>query len=193
MQRTVAALFCRSDSVYKSMPFVDAWDEGRDARNWPGGSPLVAHPPCRLWAKLRQFAKASEPEMERQLAVDAVKHIREFGGVLEHPAESTLWAHCGLPLPGRAPDAFGGWTAEIRRCDWGHKAEKLTWLYIVGLHPDDLPELPPPGEPTGCIKPQRGVPRTLKIVTKAEREHTPPDLAAWLVEVARRTSITERA
>lgn len=24
-------------------------------------------------------------------------------------------------------------------------------------------------------------------VTKAEREHTPPDLAAWLVELARRT------
>ncbi len=39
------------------------------------------------------------------------------------------------------------------------------------------------------IKPQRGVPRTLKIVTKAEREHTPPELAAWLVEVARRCRV----
>lgn len=80
----------------------------------------------------------------------------------------------------------GGWTAEVRQCDWGHKAEKLTWFYIVGCHPDDLPPLPPRGEPTGVIKPQRGVPRTLKIVTKAEREHTPPDLARWLVELARR-------
>jgi len=183
----VAALFVRADSIYKTLPGVDAWDELRDARNWPGGAQIVAHPPCRLWAKLRQFAKASDPVAERQLAIDAVALVRRFGGVLEHPAESTLWAHCGLPTPGRAPDRFNGWTAEVRQCDWGHKAEKLTWLYIVGCHPDDLPALPPRGEPTGLIKPQRGIPRDgRKIVTKAEREHTPPDLARWLVELARR-------
>ncbi|HOW49039.1 MAG TPA: hypothetical protein PLB26_15455 [Rubrivivax sp.] len=190
--RQVAALFVRADSVYKIMPGVDAWDEARDARSWPGGCPVVAHPPCRLWAKLRQFASSPDPAAERQLAIDAVGRAREFGGVIEHPAESTLWAACGLPTPGRAPDRFGGWTAEIRQCDWGHKAEKLTWLYIVGCHPDDLPALPSRGEPTGVIKPQRGVPRDgRKIVTKAEREHTPPALAEWLVELARRTS-TER-
>lgn len=187
--RQVAALFVRADSIYKTMPGVDAWDETRDARRWPGGGPAVAHPPCRLWAKLRQFARAADPEAERRLAIDAVRSVREWGGVIEHPAESTLWAHCGLPTPCRAPDAFGGWTAEIRQCDWGHRAEKRTWLYIVGCHPDDLPPLPPRSEPTGVIKPQRGVPRALKIVTKAEREHTPPALAAWLVELARRTSV----
>lgn len=187
----VAALFVRADSVYKTLPGVDAWDEARDARWWPGGGPVVAHPPCRLWAKLRQFAKASDPVMERQLAIDAVRRVQQWGGVLEHPAESTLWAHMGLPLPGRAPDSFGGWTAEVRQCDWGHKAEKLTWLYIVGCHPDELPALPPSSEPTGVIKPQRGVPRTLKIVTKAEREHTPAELARWLVDVARRCAVRE--
>lgn len=186
----VAALFVRADSIYKQMPGVDAWDEARDARGWPGGAPVVAHPPCRLWAKLRQFAKAADPQAERMLAVQAVQAVQAEGGVLEHPAESTLWAHCGLPKPGRAPDRFGGWTAEIRQCDWGHKAEKLTWLYIVGCHPDDLPAMPPRGEPTGVIKPQRGVPRDhRKIVTKAEREHTPPALAAWLVDLARRCRV----
>jgi len=188
--RQIAALFVRADSVYKTMAGVDAWDELRDARRWPGGGPAVAHPPCRIWAKLRQFAKASDPVAERQLAIDAVRQVREFCGVIEHPAESTLWAHCGMPTPGRAPDAFGGWTAEIRQCDWGHRAEKRTWLYIVGVHPDDLPALPPRAEPTGVIKPQRGVLRDhRKIVTKAEREHTPPAFAAWLVELARRTRI----
>lgn len=184
----VAALFVRADSVYKTMPGVDAWDESRDARNWPGGTSLVAHPPCRLWAKLRQFAKAADPEAERMLAVQAVQAVQAFGGVLEHPAESTLWAHMGLPRPGRAPDRFNGWTAEIRQCDWGHKAEKLTWLYIVGCHPDDLPELPPRGEPTHYIKRNRKGYRpssqSLPTVTHAEREHTPPALAAWLVQVA---------
>lgn len=190
VMRPVAVLFARRDSVYKTLPDVDVWDEDRDARGWPGGAPLVAHPPCRLWAKLRQFAKASDPDAERKLAVDAVRHVQTFGGVLEHPAESSLWAHMGLPTPGRAPDAHGGWTAEVRQCDWGHKAEKLTWLYVVGCHPDDLPPLPARGEPTGVIKPQRGVPRTLKIVTKAEREHTPAALATWLVAVARRAHNT---
>lgn len=184
--KPVAALFVRSDSIYKTMAGVDAWDELRDARRWLGGAPVVAHPPCRLWGKLRQFAKASNAQAERQLALDAVAHVRRFGGVLEHPAESTLWIAAGLPTPGRAPDGWGGWTAEIRQCDWGHKAEKLTWLYIVGCHPDSLPPLPPRSEPTGVIKPQRGIPRDgRKIVTKAERERTPPDLAEWLVNVAR--------
>jgi hypothetical protein len=190
----VAVLFARSDSIYKSIPGVDVWDEARDARRWPGGCPAVAHPPCRLWAKLRQFARAKDPVAERQLAIDAVRWVQEFGGVIEHPAESTLWVHCSLPSPGRAPDGFGGWTAEVRQCDWGHKAEKLTWLYIVGCHPDDLPALPPRGEPTGVIKPQRGVPRDgRKIVTKAEREHTPPALAEWLVDLARRTCVARRS
>jgi hypothetical protein len=185
--KTVAVLFARADSVYKTMHECDVYDMERDARTWPGGCPVVAHPPCRLWAKLRQFAKAEDPVAERKLAVDAVGHVRAFGGVLEHPAESTLWATCGLPLPGRAPDRFGGWTAEIRQCDWGHKAEKMTWLYIVGLHPDELPALPPHAEPVGVIKPQRGIPRDArKIVTKAEREHTPPALARWLVDLASR-------
>lgn len=183
----VAALFVRADSIYKTMPDVDAWGIERDARKWLGGCAVVAHPPCRQWGKLRQFAHGDEAE--KHLAVQAVQAVQANGGVLEHPAESTLWAHVGLPTPGRAPDRSGGWTAEIRQCDWGHRAEKRTWLYIVGVHPDDLPELPPRGEATGVIKPRRGVPRTLKIVTKAEREHTPPALARWLIDLARRTSV----
>jgi hypothetical protein len=39
---TVAALFVLADSVYKTLPGVDAWDEARDARRWPGGGPVVA-------------------------------------------------------------------------------------------------------------------------------------------------------
>jgi len=183
----VAALYCRPDSIYKTIEGVDAWDEARDARKWPGGTPLVAHPPCRLWARLRQFAKAANPEAEMQMAVDAARHVQRQGGVLEHPEGSTLWRHMNLPLPGQTPDRHGGWTAEIRQCDWGHRAEKLTWLYIVGCTPDRLPAMPARREPTGVVKPSRNAPRSLVIITKPEREHTPPALACWLVELARRT------
>ena len=190
----VAVLFARADSVYKTMPECDVWDEARDARRWPGGMRVVTHPPCRCWGKLRQFAKPRNEAEERKLAVQAVQAVQAYGGVLEHPAESTLWAHCGLPTPGRAPDKHGGWTALIHQCDFGHEAEKATWAYIVGCHPDDLPEMPPPAEPTGLVKPRRGVPRDgRKIITKRAREATPLPMARWFVAVALRCRVRAEA
>jgi hypothetical protein len=189
--RQVAALFVRADSIYKTMAGVDAWDIERDARQWPGGCPVVAHPPCRAWGRLRQFAKPRDDE--KALGPNAVGLVRTFGGVLEHPAESTLFAHCGMPRPGQFPDDFGGWTLAVDQFIFGHRAEKSTWLYVVGISPDDLPDMPiRGGSPTHCIRPTKSYPR-LPSVTKAEREHTPPALAEWLVGLARRTRITELA
>lgn len=184
MTQTIAVLFARSDSHYKALPDTDVWDIERDARRWPGGSPLVAHPPCRMWGRLRQFAKG-RPD-EKQLAIQAVDWIRKHGGVLEHPAESTLWLHCDLPRPGEFPDEHGGWCLEIEQFHWGHRAEKATWLYIVGCTPSELPPIPRrPGRPTHCVRPTKSYPR-LPSITKAEREHTPPELASWLVTLAKR-------
>lgn len=180
----VAVLFARADSHYKSIPGCDVWDIERDARKWPGGAPVVAHPPCRAWGRLRQFAKP-RPD-EKQLAIDAVARVRQFGGVLEHPAESTLWLKCGLPRPGEFSDEFGGYAIEVEQFHFGHRAEKATWFYIVGCPLSALPPIPHrPGRATHCIRPTKAYPR-LPSVTKAEREHTPPALAAWLVELARR-------
>lgn len=144
---TVAVLFARAGSVYLTMPGLDVYTEARDARRWRGGSCVIAHPMCRGWGRLRQFSHATEEE--RQHAVTAVWMIRASGGVLEHPEASGLWEYLGLPLPGRGPDYFGGYTIEIRQCDWGHPAEKLTWLYVVGCHVDDLPTIPPPRRSNG--------------------------------------------
>lgn len=189
--RQVAALFVRGDSIYKTMPGVDCYDIERDARTWPGGCPVVAHPPCRAWGRLRQFAQPREGE--RELGPWAVEQVRRWGGVLEHPAESTLFATCELPLPrgrllprpGPWVDDFGGITLAIRQFDFGHRAEKMTWLYVVGC-PTDFrwPDLRL-DQPTHCIRPTKSYPR-LPSVTKAEREHTPPALAHWLVDLARR-------
>ena len=88
--QTVAVLFARSDSVYKTLPGCDVYDMERDARIYDGPHPVVAHPPCRAWGRLRVFA-SPRPD-ERNLARLAVAMVREFGGVLEHPAGSTLWA-----------------------------------------------------------------------------------------------------
>lgn len=181
---TVAVLFARADSIYKTLPDCDVYDIDRDARTYGGPWPVVAHPPCRSWGRLRQFAKP-RPD-EKELGPWAVGQVRRFGGVLEHPAESTLFAHCGMPRPGQFPDDFGGWTIEIEQYHFGHRAEKSTWLYIVGADPQDLPPIPRrEGRATHCVRPTKSYPR-LPSITKAEREHTPPELARWLVELASR-------
>lgn len=185
----ITVLFARADSVYKSLPDCDVWDADRDARRWPGGTPVVAHPPCRAWGSLRHMAKP-RPD-EKQLAVWAVQKVREFGGVLEHPKNSQLWPAEGLPPPGQF-DSYGGWTLPIFQQWWGHRAEKATLLYIVGCRPADVPQMPMClGEASHVIasssrRQYRDHPFFKPEVTKAEREHTPPALAAWLVELATR-------
>jgi hypothetical protein len=185
----VAVLFARQDSIYKTIAGLDVYDIERDARTWPGGCPIVAHPPCRAWGQLRHMAKPRHDEKE--LAVFAVNKIREFGGVLEHPKKSTLWPAMQLPRPGER-DKFGGWTLPIFQCWFGHRAEKATLLYIVGCEPRDIPAIPLMlGDATHVVgtsgRRHDGTrAKSRPEITKAEREHTPPALAHWLVELARK-------
>lgn len=186
----VAALFVRADSIYKTLPDVDAWDIERDARAWPGGCPVIAHPPCRAWGAFSMFAKPRPGE--RELATWAVDRVREWGGVLEHPVRSRLWPEYGLPEPGER-DKFGGWTLPIYQHWWGHRAQKSTRLYIVGVDPAGIPPIPLKlGDAEYVIgdvgRASDGTNRP--EVSKAEREHTPPDLARWLVDLARSATPT---
>lgn len=170
----VAVLFARADSVYKTLDGCDVYDEARDARTYDGPWPVVAHPPCRAWGNFAMFAKP-RPD-ERNLARLAVALVREFGGVLEHPAGSKLWDAQRLPAIGQR-DAWGGHTLVIDQHWWGHRAQKRTRLYIVGCSGADLPEFPlklgraefvvgDVGRATsGDDRPE---------ISKAEREHTPP-------------------
>lgn len=194
---TVAVLFARADSIYKQLPGTDVWDIARNALDWRGGSPVVAHPPCRAWGRLRTFAKPRPGE--RELALWAVDRVRQFGGVLEHPAASLLWTEKPLPEPGQV-DAWGGWTLVVSQWWWGHRAEKLTRLYICGIRPDQLPPIPyRMGEATHVIaqartlfdgsRKRKGHPDWRPEVSKKEREATPPEFARWLLDVASRCQV----
>ena len=185
MPPDVAALFTRANSVYKTMPGVEAYDAQRDARTYVGPWPVVAHPPRARWSMTNGVVLSRYPHKADEFAWGndgglfefAVATVRRFGGVLEHPAQSRAFGHFGMPRIGRGRDRFGGWSCEVRQVDWGHRAEKRTWLYIVGVGPDELPQLPAGGaKPSGRCE----------LMGKAEREHTPLAFAAWLVEVARR-------
>jgi hypothetical protein len=185
----VAVLFARRDSIYKNLRGVDVWDADRDAMNWPGGCPVVAHPPCRAWGRLRLFAAPDEGE--RELALWAVDQVREWGGVLEHPRCSLLWPAMDLPKPGHW-DKHGGWTLQVHQHWWGHRAEKATWLYVCGgPRAKDLPPVPFVNtRPPRVVNSRKRHGDLRKHITKPEREHTPVEFAKWLVAVARKCGRT---
>lgn len=184
--KTVAVLFARADSIYKSLPGCDVWDAERNALNWLGGCPVVAHPPCRAWGRLRHFARTVEGE--RELALWAVEQVRRWGGVLEHPVASLLWPTAGLPEPGGERDHHGGWTMSVPQFWFGHRADKPTLLYIVGCEPRDVPPVPLKlGEASHVIQ-SRKRSGYRPHVSKPEREQTPVAFSKWLVELARRTA-----
>jgi hypothetical protein len=70
----------------------------------------------------------------------ALAAVRRFGGVLEHPAASAAWYEFGLKTPPRVggwitADFEGGWTCCVDQGHYGHRAQKATWLYAVGVVP----------------------------------------------------------
>lgn len=188
---TPAALYVDQRGPYAALG-ADCWGIDRDARGYSGPAPVVAHPPCGPWSRLKAFCGPALLA-QRELGPLAVEQVRRWGGVLEHPAHSELWAHAGLPLPGGLPDAHGGYTLAVEQWVWGHRAIKPTWIYVCGIAPEDLPPLPaPPGpRPHGSSArtvggARDGAPRSmLERLPKTQRHLTPPAFAAWLLDVAR--------
>ena len=179
--RRVAALYVDAAGPYAGLAGVDCWPLKRDARRYAGPWPIVAHPPCGPWGS---YAHKSHEDPE--LALRAVEQVQRYGGVLEHPAKSRLWKSCDLPQPGATAKRQGNaYTVEIRQVDFGHRASKPTWLYIVGggiLPPMPLPVPDPaPPRPYKSGRQPRGV---LETLSKRQRKLTPPRLADWLVRVA---------
>lgn len=90
----------------------------------------------------------------------------------------------GMPKPGRS-DKFGGWLCPVDQAQFGHRARKPTTLYICGIEPAELPTFPLVlGEPSHVVRRTKRDRIHRPEVSKAEREHTPPDFAHWLVEIA---------
>jgi hypothetical protein len=199
----IAALYVDPRGPYPKLEGVDCWDASRDARLYEGPHAIVAHPPCAHWGKLRHLARTNDADC----APIAIIQVRQFGGVLEHPAGSKLWdrypaPHVNLPKPGEPPDAFGGYSIEVDQCSWGHCARKTTWLYLVGVPREALESPPfPDREPTHWVSGFRArgaqagasgykkngcaVPPGIKVCSAEQRRRTPPLFAEYLVRLAR--------
>ena len=155
------------------------WDEQRNAKLYNGPDPVVAHPPCGPWSRLRFMCTKQDPACGPR----AVEQVRAFGGVLEHPAESQLWRHCRLPFPGELPDEHAGFTVLVRQVAWGHACEKPTWLYCVGV----TRSLVYSGIRRGGVASHRiasGPRGPLLSAHKAMRSRTPVPFAEWLISIA---------
>lgn len=190
---TVAALYIDPRGPYPALLGPElCWDATRDARKYDGPHPVVAHPPCGPWGRLRHLSRKDSP----RLAIRAVEQVQKWGGVLEHPLDSGLWEYCELPLPGAPPDAFGGYTIEVCQVEWGHVARKRTWLYLVGVPREALEAPPFPGrEPTHRVARDRRMTdpaRGRKECSAQQRRRTPPLFAEYLIALAE-SAAKERA
>jgi|SRR5882757_11565253 len=194
MTYQVAALYIDPRGPYPGLA-ADCWDERRDARNYDGPLPVVAHPPCGPWGKLRHMYRGDQHDC----APAALEHVRRFGGVLEHPEWSLLFEWERAPRPGELPDEHGGFTVAVCQCDWGHVARKRSWIYCVGIDRAQL-RFPERREPTHWISGGRGrtgkkrsttpVPPGIKVCSAQQRRRTPPAFARWLCELAESAQVT---
>ena len=188
-ERMVAALFVQAGGTYFGVPGVDPWDEPRDARLYCGPYPVVAHPPCGRWCK--PLAKVNQTRYGHKIGDDggcfqaALRAVKLFGGVLEHPAHSYAWDRFALPKPIRGRWTVGGgfWVTEVSQSAYGHKARKRTWLLYVGFEPPSLDWQDPPG--THLTSWLQRTARVAPRITKREADKTPISFRDLLIDLAR--------
>lgn len=207
----IAALFVRGDGPYCGREGVDPWDVTRDARQYAGPWPVVAHPPCARWG--RYWFGGPSARVRRVLGDDdgcfaaALAAVRRWGGVLEHPEASHAWSRFGLARPPRsggwiAADMCGGWTCCVEQGAYGHPARKATWLYAV-VPPERLPSLVARAvgdfvrldEGYHSAEERRRAVRTgaCQRLSHRQRELTPPPFVDVLIDIARLVDPTTRS
>jgi len=189
----VAILFVESDSIYKTLPGCDCYDARRDAFTYQGAFPVVAHPPCQLWGAMaavnysRWGGEHNLPGNDSGMFKFALDAVRRCGGVLEHPAKTLAWRKHGLTPPtgtGWQRCIDGGWVCEVWQSAYGHRANKATWLYCVGTPIVGRWDRPIGTHQVG-FQDQRGKAANKPTMPKREANATPPEFAAWMVDMAR--------
>ena len=209
----IAALFVETNGPYFGLPNIDPWDELRDARKYPGPHPVIAHPPCERWGRYwsggPMLAKTERAKLlgdDQGCFAHALWSVRTFGGILEHPEASHAFKFFGLPIPNikggwTAPDRYGGRACCVAQGNYGHSAQKLTWLYGVGI---EYPELKWGKTPNRIrlemgprskeqAKAARSSPdyKPIKRISAFERLATPTQFRDLLITIAQQTHVRE--
>lgn len=194
----IAALYVETDGVYSGLPNVEVWDKDRDARRYDGPHPVVAHPPCERWS---QMNRVNVSRWGYRMGEDggcfesALRIVRKWGGVLEHPAESAAFSHYDIPRPARwswQKTMGGDWITEVNQSAYGHLATKRTWLLYHGT------ELPPRLDWRRIRGTHQigGFDRTLPDLPRSQRAETPipfRDLLIGMAETVERAAAAGRS
>ena len=90
----ITILCAHPNSHYHKIANLDIYDKSRDAWTFNGLNPVIAHPPCAQWSRLKFFAHSNHSEKE--LAIRCYEKVLQNGGALEHPMGSSLWKYLGL-------------------------------------------------------------------------------------------------
>jgi hypothetical protein len=186
----IAALYVETNGCYFGLPDVDPWDMKRDARLYDGPNSVVAHPPCARWSTLAHVNRArygTPIGSDDGCFAAALASVRKFGGVLEHPRNSKAFAAFGLhaPVSGRwTLNAPGEWVTCVAQGNYGHRANKLTWLFVSGPRPAPLDWSPPP-PPKAWIGGDPRLQVDVEHMCKKERLKTPEPFRELLLTIAR--------
>lgn len=209
----IAALYVQTGGAYFGLEGVDPWDEARDARQYSGPFPVVAHPPCQRWGKMWFGAPlvVKRTGVRKKLGDDggcfeaALTAVRKFGGVLEHPWDSRAWPHFNLNTPPRsggwiAADFYGGWTCCVEQGQYGHYARKPTLLYAVGAALPELRWAHSEMRLDPAVVERMGLKRAKRLgevgargggTDSTARIHTPPEFRDLLIEMARSATASD--
>lgn len=173
----IAALFVQTGGVYFGLPNVDPWDEPRDARRYPGPYSVVAHPPCARWSTLAYVNRARYGipiGSDDGCFASALASVRRHGGVLEHPRNSIAFTHFSLGKPKRGSWQridHDEWITEVAQRNYGHRANKFTWLFRKGPKPPDLDwSAPKPPEAWISTDRPRAVLKAMNVEHMGKRE-----------------------
>lgn len=182
----IAALYVERNGSYWDLPGIDPWDEQRDARKYAGPWPVVAHPPCDRW---HQLSAVNHKRWGYRINEDggcfaaALASVRQWGGVLEHPAETRAFKHHRIPEPLRGAwqrTMDGDWVCEVDQSAYGHRARKRTWLLYSG-------SIEPPNLDWRHVRGSHQIgafDRTLPDLPKNERSRTPAAFRDLLIGIA---------
>jgi hypothetical protein len=179
---TPVALYVMPDGPYPTLLGPErCWDEVRNAKGYTGTDPVVAHPPCGPWSKLRHMCTKQDPDCGPR----AFEQVRATGGVLEHPEHSSLFTHVSAPRPGESPDQWGGETYYVEQVAFGHACVKPTWIYVVGA-PSWLvrASIREGGTATHCVCTGPRQAKRLPVAHKGLKMRSPRLFAMWLVALA---------
>lgn len=112
--RRIAILYCDIAGPYMGIPDVEVYPLW--AESYCGPYPIIAHPACGPWGKLKWRCK----HQNRRDGIRAMALVHRHGGIVEQPLGSSLFREFGLP---------GGAIARVNQSDYGHEALKPTLLY----------------------------------------------------------------